>query len=315
MRVLVLGHTGFIGRAVARRAVELGHFVAGASRAASDVGGLPIEQHAIERTSPDQILNAVRSQRIDAVIDCAAFTCATTTPLLKALDGAVARYIMLSSGDVYRTYDIVNGREIGPATEIWLNEQSPLRISRFPYRGQTPRPSDDPQRWMDDYDKIPIEDAVREMQATAWTIMRLPMVYGPGDHLNRFAWATAPMRASSTQIVIPQSWAAWRTTYGYVDDVTEGILLALAHPSASNATFNLGEAQPTSHAQWAQRFAAALGWEGSIEESDDQNLPLARATSRMNLTVPLLMATARIRKDLGYSEITPLEVAVRRTAG
>ena len=41
--------------------------------------------------------------------------------------------------------------------------------------------------WVDDaYDKIPVERAVLGNPALPGIVLRLPMVYGPGDRLHRF---------------------------------------------------------------------------------------------------------------------------------
>lgn len=314
MRILLLGNTGFVGGAVARRCRDLGLFVIGVSRSDATSGDRSIEQHRAARVPPDEVVAIARAHGIDTVIDCAAFTLADSEPLVRGLDGAVARYVLVSSGDVYRNYGIINGRDADPPTLGPLAEESPLRTSRFPYRGSEPRATNDPQRWMDDYDKIPIEALVRGMKATQWTIARLPMVYGPGDRHTRFAWALAPMLAAVQSVSISRRWAAWRTTYGYIDNIAHGIVLAATHEKAAQETFNLGEAEPATHADWTQRLATILGWAGTIEITDNADHPIARLTSHMNLSVPLMMATTRIRNTLGYREIVPLEETIRRTA-
>ncbi len=64
-------------------------------------------------------------------------------------------------------------------------EDAPLRDRRYPYRGEVPRATDDPERWLDDYDKILVEQAVMGELSLPGTVLRLPMVYGPGDLQHR----------------------------------------------------------------------------------------------------------------------------------
>jgi nucleoside-diphosphate-sugar epimerase len=183
MRLLILGSTGFIGREIAKLALEQGHFVVGISRTTATPNDEGVEQHVADRTPPDRMVDIARTLRIDTVVDGAAYTLANSSALIAALDGLVAHYCLLSSGDVYLNYGIINRREAGTPTEGWLTEASPLRTSVYPYRTGERRGADDPLRWMDDYDKIPIEACARAMTRTPWTILRLPMVYGPGDRL------------------------------------------------------------------------------------------------------------------------------------
>lgn len=86
-----------------------------------------------------------------------------------------------------------------PATATALAEDAPLRSRAFPYRRAALRAADDPDQYLDDYEKIPIEAAVLR-RAGAWTILRLPMVYGPGAKQRRFAWAIEPMLAKATTL-------------------------------------------------------------------------------------------------------------------
>jgi hypothetical protein len=107
------------------------------------------------------VVAAVRELGADTVIDLIAYTQADTLPLLDALSGQVARYVMVSSVDVYRNYEGLHRK--GRPSPIWdrLTEDAELRASRFPYRLAKPRPASDPQAWMDGYDKIPLEAAAR----------------------------------------------------------------------------------------------------------------------------------------------------------
>jgi nucleoside-diphosphate-sugar epimerase len=186
MGVLVLGGTGFIGAPTVARL--LGD---GVETAVGHHGARPVAAGAtsvvVDRNDPAAVLAAVRETGADTVIDLIAYTAADTLPLLDALSGAIARYVLVSSVDVYRNYEGLHRK--GRPTPIWdrLTEDAELRASRFSYRLAKPRAAGDPQAWMDDYDKIPLEEAARAAAGFETTILRLPMVFGPGDRQRRFS--------------------------------------------------------------------------------------------------------------------------------
>ncbi|MFZ0266207.1 NAD-dependent epimerase/dehydratase family protein, partial [Caulobacter sp.] len=264
---------------------------------------------------PAAVLAAVRDLGADTVIDLIAYTQADTLPLLDALSGRIARYVMASSVDVYRNYEGLHRK--GRPTPIWdrLTEEAPLRASRFPYRLAKLRAVGDPQAWMDDYDKIPLEAAARAAGGFETTILRLPMVFGPGDRQRRFSWAIRPMAQRRPRIVIPHPWASWRATFGYVDDVAAGIALAATHPRAGGETYNLGRSNTPTNIAWAASFAEHLNWPGDVQlaHPDVAHGALAKAVSGLDLDYPLFIDNAKIRRRLGYVEVTDFDEALART--
>lgn len=318
MGVLVLGGTGFIGGPLVARLLADGVETAVAHRGAHH-GARPVAAGArsviLERGDPAAVVAALRETGADTVIDLIAYTAADTLPLLDALRGQVARHVMVSSIDVYRNYEGLHRK--GRPTPIWdrLTEDAPLRASRYPYRLAKPRAAGDPQAWMDGYDKIPLEEAVRERLGAAATIVRLPMVFGPGDRQRRFSWAIRPMVQKRPRFVIPHPWASWRATFGYVDDVAAGVALAAVHPRAGGETYNLGRANTPTNIAWAATFAEHLGWPGDVELShpDVARGALAKAVSGLDLDYPLFIDNAKIRRRLGFTEVTEFEEALART--
>ena len=306
MKVMVIGATGFIGPPLVRRLVSLGHEAVGVSRSGA---------FAADRNDPRAIARLAGAQGADAVIDLLAMTLEATAPLLEALAGRVGRYVLASSGDVYRQYGALQRKEPGGRAEAVLGEDAPLRTKLHPYRRDPPRPADDAQAWMDAYDKIPIEQAAAAILGAAGTVVRLPMVYGPGDRQRRFGWAIRAMQAGRAELLVDAAWAAWRTSYGFVDDVAEGLALAAAHPAAGGRTYNLGPLAAPDHAVWARRIAATLGWNGELRTVDREALdePRRRALDALDLGYPMVLDSRRIRDELGYAEVTDADEALRRT--
>jgi nucleoside-diphosphate-sugar epimerase len=223
--------------------------------------------------------------------------------------------VLASSGDVYRQYGALHRKEPGGSPLASLSEDAPLRASRFPYRADPRRTADDPQAWMDDYDKIPIEAAARSRPALPAVVVRLPMVYGPGDRQRRFDWAIRPMRAGRGFLELDAGWAAWRASYGYVEDVAHGLALAAVHPAAAGRTYNLGPREAPDHTAWARRVAGLLGWPGELRLVPRSAVPPAQAAAldALDLAYPMVTDSGRIRRELGYREIIPADEALSRT--
>jgi nucleoside-diphosphate-sugar epimerase len=312
---MVVGATGFIGPAVVRRLLARGHEVVAASRAPrSGVFPLGVISVAMDRTNGAAVARVIEDHRPDAIVDLLALTLKDTQPFLAALEGTTGRYVLASSGDVYRQYDQLHRRHSGECLDQ-LPETAPLRARLFPYRTIPPRPPGSSEAWMDVYDKIPIEQAVAARTGRSWSIVRLPMIYGPGDRQGRFRWCIAPMLRGQTEITVDAEWARWRSTFGHVEDVADGLALAATHPKAERRIFNVGPKTALSQEEWAQRFAHAIGWSGRIIRVVRTTLPevVAAGLDALDLACPLAMDTTKIRDRLGYAEVLSEEDALKTT--
>ena len=313
MTVMVLGATGFIGPPLVRALLAAGRDVVAVSRrpAPSQAG---VASLAMDRSDATAIARAAHRHGVEAVIDLLAMSLPATAPLIDALAGRVGRYVLASSGDVYRQYGALHRLEPAPPGSAPLDEQAPLRTRLYPYRTEPRRSADDPDAWMDGYDKIPIEQAALERVGLNAVVARLPMVYGPGDRQRRFAWAIGPMRAKAAFIAIDRAWGAWRSSYGFVDDVADGLALIATHPKAQGV-YNVGAGDAPDHIGWAARFADALDWTGEVRTLDRTEVPepMRSRLEALDLSRPFVTDPARIRRDLGYRELTAPAEALLRT--
>jgi nucleoside-diphosphate-sugar epimerase len=305
MTVLVLGATGFIGphvvAALAARHVD----VVGASRRGAGRQGAPVDRRDVRAVKA-----LVRQRRVTTVIDLLAYTEADTLALLHAFDGEIEHWVMASSCDVYRNYDGLHRHPTAEPIVSPLTEMSPLRTRLHPYRQAPARDPEAPDAWMDDYDKIPLEAALRARAALAGTILRLPMVFGPGDRQRRFRWAISPMLRAETVIEVDRSWLGFRATYGYVEDVADSLATAALHPAARGRTFNLGRVLPADNRGWFDCFAERTGWAGEVRETA---APDGGPLAALDLRYPLVIDTSAFRAACSWVEPTSLIDAVDRT--
>ncbi|HYL07030.1 MAG TPA: hypothetical protein VEU76_00675, partial [Candidatus Udaeobacter sp.] len=195
--------------------------------------------------------------RAEAVIDCRALTRDDAEIALAAFP-SVERRIVISSVDVYRAFGALNdGRETDP---VPLNEKSPVRDLRYPYRGKMPG--------LDDYDKLDVEDAYLPQCAT---VLRLPMVYGEHDCQRREEFILRRVRAGRKRI--PIGAGSWLGCRAYAGDVAKAARRCLEVPASAGQVFNICEDRTYSIRMWAQMILLAAGSDAELVRVPDAALP------------------------------------------
>lgn len=313
MRVLFIGGTNFIGPAVTRELLAGGHTVAVYHRGRTEdavptsVTHIHGEREAlaqarpeIERFAPDVIIHMILMLESQAKV------------FVETVTGLTKRAVVISSQDVYRAFGFINGIEPGEPDNSPITEDSPLRTKRFPYRGKQPRAEDASDHWMDDYDKIPVEQVVMSQPALPCCVLRLPAVYGPRDRQRRFRNLIKRMDDGRAVIGIDAAEADWRWTHGYVEDIAHAITLAALDPRSAGRIYTVGEATTPTLAERAEIIGAAAGWGGRFQRVRAGRLPEGMRFG-VDAHQSIVVDSSRIRAELGYSEITPLTEAYART--
>jgi nucleoside-diphosphate-sugar epimerase len=305
MRALLIGGTHFIGPPLVLRLVRLGHAVAVFHRGQTHAG-LPTEvQHILgDRDHLADHAAELRRFRPQVVIDMIAYTEPHAHGLLKVFRGLAERSVVLSSGDVYRAYGVFHGTESGPVEPVPLQEGAPLRSVPFPYRATARGPDE----LAYNYDKVPVERVILGEPALPGTVLRLPMVHGPGDYQHRLYPYLRWMDEGRPAILLDEAMAGWRCTRGYVEDVAAVIALAATDPRAAGCVYNVGEAVALPEPDWVRSIGKAAGWKGEVVAVPSGGMPVLG-----NMAQDLVTDTSRIRQELGYREEVPPSEALRRT--
>jgi nucleoside-diphosphate-sugar epimerase len=291
VRIIVLGGTRFIGRAAVEELSSAGHEMLIVHRGDTEPDGLPRAEHLHSQRSD---LHAHRAElaafKPDAALDCRALTRADAEAALAAVPDGI-RLVVISSIDVYRAFGAINeGRETDP---VPIDETSPLRPGRYPYRGKLPG--------LDLYDKLDVEDVYLPRGATS---LRLPMVYGEHDYQRREEYVLRRVRAGRTRI--PFGGGTWLACRGYVRDIARGIRLALESNVATGEAMNLG-AEPTySIRMWTQMILAAAGAEAELVRVADAVLP-PDLEETGTMSQHILASSLKARFLLGWSTSDPRE--------
>ena len=313
MHILVIGGTNFMGPLVVRSLSEQGHEVTVFHRGQTRTD-LPSEVKEIlgDRRSLNE--KAIELQRFapQVVLDMVPFIEQDALEVMRIFSGFAHRLVAISSQDVYRAFGRVNGKESGPIESKPITEESPLRQNLYPYRGETLRNQDDPKKWQDDYDKILVERIVMGDPNLPGTILRLPMVYGPGDYQHRLFSYLKRMDDKRPVILLDEAEAQWRWTHGYVENVADAIALAVTDDRSAGQIYNVGEPFTFTMAEWVALIGIIAGWQGRVITVPRGRLPEPLRWD-INAEQDIVVDSSRIRRELGYQEIVDVEESLRRT--
>ena len=313
MRILIIGGTRFMGPVVVRLLREQGHeitvFHRGQTQAELPAG---VQELIGDRRPLAAHAEKLRSVQPEVALDMIPVIEQDALDVMQTFRGVARRVVAISSQDVYRAFGRVNGKESGPVEPSPITEDSPLRENLYPYRANPPRDADDPQKWMDDYDKILVERIVMGDPKLPGTVLRLPMVYGPGDYQRRMFSYLKRMDDGRPAILLDELEAKWRWTHGYVENVASAIALAVTDERAAGRIYNVGEPFALTFEKWVRHIGEAAGWQGRIVIAPRGKLPES-LIGGINAEQHIDVDTTRIRQELGFRESIPLDEAIRRT--
>jgi nucleoside-diphosphate-sugar epimerase len=314
MRILLIGGNGFIGSPLTRELLDGGNEVAilyrGGEKAPAerlhDIRGdrndLSTCHHAIQEFSPEVIVDLILSSGRQA------------SHLMEFARGITTRVVALSSGDVYRAWGVLLGVEPGAFEPVPITEESPLRSTRKLYPPEATQKLRAVFSWIDEeYDKIAVEQVVMNTAGIAGTVLRLPMVYGPGDPLHRLFPVVKRIADGRQRIPLADAFAAWRGPRSYVDNVAHAIALAATREQAAGRIYNVCEEPCLPELEWQKRIAASTGWSGKFVVLPASQIP-AHLRVPGNAAQHVVMSSTRIRAELQYSETVDTDNAIARTA-
>jgi nucleoside-diphosphate-sugar epimerase len=314
MRILAIGGNGFIGSCLVRELCASGHEVAVFHRRADTglIGGDVVRIQG-DRNRLLEYRNQLQHFSPDLIIDLILSSGEQAQQLMHTAPGIARRVIALSSMDVYRAWGVVHGSERGPLEPLPLTEASPLRTIRKLYSPETVRTMQSIFNWVDEhYDKIAVEEAVMNNRNVPGTILRLPMVYGPGDPHHRFFPLLKRIADARSSVLLPDDFAAWRGPRGYVENVAHAIALAATSHRAAGRIYNVCEEPTLSELEWQTLIAKQRNWTGRF-------VVLPRERTPKHLLLPgnaaqhVVASSERIRTELLYTELVEIEEAIRRT--
>jgi nucleoside-diphosphate-sugar epimerase len=311
MRVLVIGGNGFIGRPVVRELKERGHQVAVLRRSVDAARDGDIVAIQGDRNRLQDCEAPIREFAPQVIIDMVLSSGEQAGAITGLAQTLGARLVAISSMDVYRAWGVLLGTESGDLEPLPITEDSPLRAGNRSYPPELVEVMKGIFTWLTPgYDKVAVEQAVMSNHRN--TVIRLPLVYGEGDPLHRMYPVVRRISDERTAILVPEDQAAWRGPRGYVDNVAHAIVLAAVSDGAQGRTYHVCEEPSATDLEWMSRIAESMHWRGRFlvlpRERTPKHLLLA-----FNLAQHVVADSSRIRTELGYGDVTPVEEAIRRT--
>ena len=312
MKFLLIGGAGFIGSQLLPLLTGEGHQVAVFHRTRKSLPSA-VEQITGDRNNLADYRNDFRRNAPDVVVDLILSNGSQARELMDVFRGMAGRALALSSGDVYRATAVLHSLDSGPLQAMPLTEESDLRTSKNMYGPETLDRLRHVFAWLgNEYDKIPVEEAVLSDPALPGTVLRLPMIYGPGDPLHRLFPYLKRMEDRRPFILLDEQAASWRGPRGYVADLAVAIALAATSDTAAGRIYNVAEEHAYTEREWVERIGHAMGWRGEVIE-----VPFDRMPDHLklpgNYKQHWIMSSARIRGELGFRESASAESALEKT--
>ena len=291
MNVLVIGGTGYIGSHTVAELARRGHNVSVLARGQKH-SRLPQGVALIAGDRHDAtLLDRVRALRFDAVIDLIAYAREETQTLINLFDGALSRFVHLSTFAVCQ------------------------RTSALPFNENDPLVTDPTQRY--GYNKAECERALRWAHAKSgfpFVSVRPTVVFGPRDDKSRENYYLKRLIAADP-VIVPDT-GALPVFAVYVKDLATVLANALAAEGVEGAAYHLAQTEIVSVENHVANLARLAGSEVEIERIPSRLLERLGFNLRhfpyYSGNAMVVLDTGAARRALQFTP-TPYAIALRET--
>ncbi len=305
-RILITGGAGFIGSALAGRLVEQNQIVVYDNLARDSLKDKPYRDHAHLTLIQGDVLDfAALEQAIrgaDMIVHCAA---------IAGIDTVIKSPVTTMRVNMIGSANVLEAASRLPHCErvvcFSTSEVFGQQAFRSAETDKTVMGQVGEARWTYAVSKLAEEHlaiAYYQEKGLPTTVVRPFNVYGPGQ-VGEGALKTFVARALRNQPLEIHGDGTQIRAWCYVDDMLDGVLLALVHPRAVGESFNIGNQRAvTTIYGLANTVIRVLGSSSTVVFT-------RRDYADVELRIP---AVRKARDLLGFEACIDLEEGIRRTA-
>lgn len=238
MRIVVIGGTQFMGRAIVERLVQRGHDVAVLHRRPEHDLGPSVRNLQADRSDLSTVATLLKREKPEAVFDLAYDWQRGTPPeqveaAARSCGADLQRYVFMSSIAAY-----------GPGLDHVESEPLVPAETRNPYAGHK---AEAERRLF----------AMHDASGFPVVTFRPPYVHGPHQPFYREQFFWDRLR-DGRPIVLPDDGSA-PTQWAYVADVADACVRAMEVPAAAGEAFNIAHVERTTQRDFVEMLARVAG--------------------------------------------------------
>ncbi len=296
MKILFIGGTNFMGAYAVKILISQGHDVCVFHRGEHDnLDGCAAKRIIGDRDNLKSYKSEFAAFAPEVIIHMISHSDEHASALMEVAEGLVDRVVVISSGNIYRAFEIATAPGPSKILDTPLTEESPLRLS--PLEGDN---------------KNAVENRVMSHPTISGTILRMPMVFGPQDSQHRLSVCLRRMDDERPVIILEKGIDAWKACRGYVENIAHAIALAATNDNSRGQIYNVADSYALTEKEWLEKIATIVDWKGEIKMLEGEQLP-KHLVSNINSAQNMDLNTNKIRNHLGYTDIIGLEKALEKT--
>jgi len=309
MKVLIIGGTKFVGKAIAEKSLEAGHEVTLFNRGKTD-HSLPVNSIVGDVENLPAFKTELLKQNLDVVVHCIAFTEKHAQDVVEVFKGTKTKVIVLSSCDCYEAFQGLNRNKDN--SELPIDEESETSLTKYYWSDSAAKGS-----LAEKYDKNLMTDILMsafKSEEINTTIFRLPMVYGDGDYqyAGRHGNIIRRILDKEKNIVLSDREQCQLYTYGYIGNIAAAIVHSFNKPVTNGKIYNLGESKTRSKRKWVEFYGKTIGWNFEVHVLPEELIRKDKDLRNAN-PLHLLIDSSLYERETGFTEPYSLEESIKRT--